>query len=122
MKKSKNPIYVRYEFSDENGNPEGGDVFEFSSMKGVLEMTTDILKVANSDGIAVNLSIGEEKPFFGFLKKVGMDRKAVEKEMVALDLVSAPAPEKSAKKKVKTQPKAKTKTKTKVKSKKSKLA
>ena len=49
MKKSSAPIYIRYEFSNKSGTPEGGDVFQFSSMSEVYEMTADILKVAQSD-------------------------------------------------------------------------
>ena len=115
MKKAQSTIYVRYEFSDEKGTPEGGDVFQFTTMNDVLKMTADILKVAHSDGVAVNLTIGEETSFFGFLNEVGMNRKAVEKEMVALDLTSAPKKtaktEKTTKKKAKTQPKKTTKKK-----------
>jgi hypothetical protein len=82
MKKAKNSVYFRYEFSDEIGHPEGGDIFEFPTLKGALEMAAEILKVAQSDEVAVNLTIGTAKPFFGFLENSGISRKSAEKEMV----------------------------------------
>ncbi|MEO5968995.1 MAG: hypothetical protein ABIQ95_03640 [Bdellovibrionia bacterium] len=82
MKKAKAPIYFRYEFSDEVGQPEGGDIFEFPSFKDALAMAADILKVAQGDKVAVNLTVGTEKPFFGYLGNSGLSRKAAEKEMV----------------------------------------
>ena len=99
MKKPKSPIYFRYEFSDEAGLPEGGDVFQFASMTDVEEMTQKILKVAKSDQVAVNLTIGHEGPFFGFLDKVGMSRKDVEEEMADLALAPVGSQKKSPKKK-----------------------
>jgi len=107
MKKSKKSIYVRYEFSNEAGRPEGGDVLKFSSLKDIQEMTADILKVAQTDNVTVNLTIGQEIPFFGFLKKVGMSRKTVEKEMIDLDAVMAPIQDLPAKQKAPTKKKAK---------------
>src|SRR5690242_4934426 len=101
MKKSKNTIYVRYEFSSESGSPEGGDILQFTSEKDVQEMVAEILGVSHSDRVTVNLTIGEKTPFFGFLKKVGMSKESIEKEMVDLDKVSLPKQKKSAKKKVK---------------------
>ncbi len=96
MKKTQSPIFFRYEFSDEAGLPEGGDVFQFASMSDVEEMTQKILKVAKADEVAVNLTIGLEGPFFGFLEKVGMTRQDVEEEMADLAL----APVASQKKKM----------------------
>lgn len=80
--KKKNSIYFRYEFSNEKGKPEGGDIFEFSSLKQVEEMITEVLKVAKLDGVAVNLTVGTEKPFVGFLKNAGMTRKDIDSERV----------------------------------------
>ena len=66
------------------------------------------------------MTIGTEKPFFGFLKNVGMSREAVESEIVDRDL--APVipihTAKSAKTKKPAQAKAKTKAKAKAKVKK----
>jgi hypothetical protein len=81
MKKNKNTIYVRYEFSDEKGRLEGGDIFEFFSLKLAQEFMSEAAKIAYSDGVAVNFTIGEETPFFGFLKMVGISRKEAEAEM-----------------------------------------
>lgn len=86
MKKVKSPIYLRYEFSDEAGKPEGGDIFEFTHFKEVGEMISEILEVAHGDEVALNLTIGEKGPFFGFLTASGMSKKDIEKEMVDLDL------------------------------------
>ena len=91
MKKTKKDIYFRYEFSDETGRPEGGDIFRYSNMAKVQKMASEILKVAHSDGVAVSLVIGEEKTFFGLLKKSGMNRSAAEKEMVTEEVISLPA-------------------------------
>ena len=99
MKKAKNPVYFRYEFSDEKGRPEGGDIFEFPSFKSALEMAADILKVAQGDEVAVNLTVGTEKPFFGYLANSGLSRKAAEKEMVNQEVLAAPAKAKPAKNK-----------------------
>jgi hypothetical protein len=105
MKKTKSPIFFRYEFSDETGSPEGGDVFKYATPAKVQAMVAEILKVAHSDQVTVNLTIGFEKPFFGFLKNSGLSRQDVEKEMVKQEtLASAIAPSK---------PKSKSKTKTK---------
>jgi hypothetical protein len=82
MKKTKSPIFFRYEFSDETGNPEGGDVFQYTTPAKVQSMVKEILKVAHSDQVSVNLTIGLEKPFFGFLKSSGLNRQDIEKEMV----------------------------------------
>lgn len=111
MKKAKSPIYFRYEFSDEAGLPEGGDIFKLSSMTQVQDMAEDILKVAHADGVTVNLTIGEEVPFFGFLKTVGMSRKEVEREIVGLDLSVVSSDVKTTKKNTKTKSKTKAKKK-----------
>ena len=102
MKKAKSPIYLRYEFSDEVGHPEGGDIFEFPSFKHALEMADEILKVSHGDDVAVNLTIGTEKPFFGYLGNSGLSRKAAEKEMVNQEAPLAKAkPQSKAKAKAK---------------------
>jgi hypothetical protein len=97
MKKAKSPIYFRYEFSDEIGHPEGGDIFEFPSFKNALEMAEEILKVAQGDKVAVNLTVGTEKPFFGYLANSGLSRKAAEKEMVNQELEPTLAKSKTTK-------------------------
>lgn len=118
MKKTNSPIYFRYEFSDETGTPEGGDIFKLSTMEEVQEMAEDILKVANSDNVTVNLTIGEEAPFFGFLKSVGMNREDAEKELVNLEIAARPSAKKTSKKKSPAKAKTKAKSgKTKVKKK-----
>ena len=99
MKKAKSPIYFRYEFSDEGGHPEGGDIFEYPSFKNALEMAAEILKVAQGDKVAVNLTVGTEKPFFGYLGNSGLSRKAAQKEMVNQGPESVPAKAKKAAKK-----------------------
>ena len=109
MKNTKSPIFFRYEFSDETGSPEGGDVFKYATHAKVQAMVKEILKVAHSDQVTVNLTIGFEKPFFGFLKNSGLNRQDVEKEMVRqATLASAIATAPKAKK---TKSKAKTKKK-----------
>ena len=90
-KTSKASTFFRYEFSDESGRREGGDIFEFATLAEVQSMTAEILKVAQSDKVAVNLTIGGEGPFFGFLKNVGMSRKDAEKEFVDRDLAPVAA-------------------------------
>ncbi len=97
MKKAKSPVYFRYEFSDERGHPEGGDIFEFPSFKNALEMADEILKVAQGDKVAVNLTVGTEKPFFGYLGNSGLSRKAAEKEMVKQETAPLPAKAKAGK-------------------------
>jgi hypothetical protein len=98
MKKTKSPIFFRYEFSDETGSPEGGDVFQYESPAKVQSMVKQILKVAHSDQVTVNLTIGFEKPFFGFLKNSGLSRQDIEKEMVRLEALTK-KPKASKKKK-----------------------
>ncbi len=105
---SKNTVFLRYEFTNESGRPEGGDIFEFTTLGEVQDMVGQILKVAQSDSVTVNLTIGAEKPFFGFLKAVGMSRKDAELEMVPAEL--APVASKS-KPKSKSKPAAKKKAK-----------
>jgi hypothetical protein len=89
MKKTKNSVYLRYEFTNEAGKLEGGDIFEFSTLSEAEGMSTEILKVAHSDGVAVNVTIGAKKAFFGFLKNVGMTSKDVKNEMVEQAFVPA---------------------------------
>lgn len=86
MKNSKKSVFLRYEFSDETGKPEGGDIFEFKSTSEVLEMAEKIVKVAQADQVAVNLTIGQEKTFFGFLQNVGISYEDAETEMVDRDV------------------------------------
>ncbi|MGK5087313.1 hypothetical protein WDW86_07120 [Bdellovibrionota bacterium FG-2] len=97
-KKAKNEIFVRYEFSDEKGRPEGGDVFRFTSMEQIQEMTAEIIDVAQSDGVAVNLTIGTEKVFYGFLKNAGMGKNDVDKELVVEEVNPFPPKKATAKK------------------------
>ena len=78
--KSKNSIYIRYEFSDESGTPEGGDILCFSSMKEIQDFTSEILAVAHGDQVSAAATIGREKPFMGFLSSVGVSKKNIEKE------------------------------------------
>jgi len=99
MKKIKNPIYFRYEFSDESGKPEGGDIFQFSTQAKVMAMIGKILKVAQSDNVAVNLTIGQEESFFGYLNEMGLSREDAETEMVDLTIIPAAAKKSSVKKK-----------------------
>ena len=103
MKKTKKDIYFRYEFSDETGRPEGGDIFRFPTIARAQKMAAEILKVANSDGVAVSLVIGEEKTFFGLLKKSGMSKKDAEREMVGEEVM--PMTKKKAPKKTKSRKK-----------------
>jgi hypothetical protein len=103
MKNTKSPIFFRYEFSDETGSPEGGDVFRYPTHAKVQAMVKEILKVAHSDQVTVNLTIGFEKPFFGFLKNSGLNRQDVEKEMVlAAAVAGAPKAKSKARSKKKT--------------------
>jgi len=99
VKKTNKSIYLRYEFSDEKGTLEGGDIFEFTSMDDIQEMASKILEVAYSDKVAVNLMIGEEKPFYGFLGNVGITREDAEKELVDRDEAPISSNKKSAPKK-----------------------
>jgi hypothetical protein len=101
MKNTKSPIFFRYEFSDETGSPEGGDVFKYETQAKVQSMVKQIIKVAHSDQVTVNLTIGFEKPFFGFLKNSGLSRQDVEKEMVRLEALTKKSKPKANKKKKK---------------------
>lgn len=118
MKKSKNKnsVYIRYEFSNKTGTPEGGDIFEFTTLSEVQEMVSEILKVAQIDDVAVNLTIGGKKPFYGFLKKSGMSSEQIDGEMVEVDapiaeVAAAPAKSKKTKKAKKSAKKNKSKKK-----------
>jgi hypothetical protein len=111
MKKNKNSVYIRYEFSNKSGTPEGGDIFEFSSMNEVQDMTSEILKVAQIDNVAINLTIGQSKSFFGFLKNVGMKQEEIEKEIVDRDLVQTTEKKERKRKKLPAKAKAKAKKK-----------
>ncbi len=88
-KKVKSPVYFRYEFSDEAGRPEGGDIFQFSSTDKIQSMMEDVLQVAQSDGVTVAFTVGDEKSFFNFLKNTGISRKEAEKELVDLSAIPA---------------------------------
>lgn len=89
MKKSKKSTYLRYEFTNKKGALEGGDIFSFATTAEAKAMITKILKVAHSDQVTVNLTIGPKASFFGFLKNVGMTQKDLDHEMVDPDQVSA---------------------------------
>ncbi len=82
MSKNSKGIFFRYEFSNETGKLEGGDIFEFPNIAKVLTLLGKIIKVAHGDEVAVNITMGREKPFFGFLKNVGISRADAEREMV----------------------------------------
>jgi hypothetical protein len=97
MKKAKKSIYLRYEFTNEKGKMEGGDIFEYSTLNQAQSMINEILKVTLSDGVAVNITLGEEKPFMGFLTNVGLTQDQIEAEKV--DLKSVAESEKASKKK-----------------------
>lgn len=83
MTKTKKSVFLRYEFSDEKGQLEGGDIFEFPSNHDALAMTNDILKVAHQDGVSVHITVGPEKPFHGLLGSYGMTAKQIAEEKVA---------------------------------------
>ena len=99
VKTNKGPIYFRYEFSDEAGLPEGGDIFQFSSLAKLQEMIGEVLKVGQSDNVTVSLTVGKEATFFSFLKNTGVSREDAESEMAAPDLVPLPTKKKATKKK-----------------------
>ena len=96
--KKKSSIYLRYEFSNESGKPEGGDIFEFVSLQDAREMTSQILEVAKGDDVAVNLTIGSKKAFFGLLGNLGLKKHDAEAELVTQKAISFGVP-KSTKKK-----------------------
>jgi hypothetical protein len=97
MKKTKKAICLRYEFTNEKGVREGGDIFEYSSLKQAEAMIGEILKVTLSDDVAVNITLGATKPFVGFLKNVGLTQDQIDAEKV--DPSAAPASEKKGQKK-----------------------
>ena len=111
VKKTKSPIYFRYEFSDESGCPEGGDIFQFVSTVQLQKMMGKVLDVAQSDGVTVSFIIGQGDHFFSFLKNTGLTQKEVENEMVDPSVIplsadkKAPKP-KQAKKKIRTSSKS----------------
>jgi hypothetical protein len=76
------PIYFRYEFSDETGCPEGGDIFQFSTLKELQKLLGEVIGVAQEDGVTVSFTIGQDDHFFKFLKNTGLSEKEVKKEMV----------------------------------------
>jgi hypothetical protein len=110
MKNSKSSVFLRYEFSNESGRPEGGDVFEFSSLAEVQEMIRKVVLVAQGDKVAVNLTVGIDKPFYGFLGNVGLSRADLQAELVDREAIPAdkakPAGKKATKKAASTQKKA----------------
>ncbi len=107
VKTTRAPIYFRYEFSDETGRPEGGDIFQFSSLKELQKMLGEVIGVAQEDGVTVSLTIGQDDHFFKFLKNIGLSQKEVAKEMVAPAVIpfmaekKAPKPKRAKKKKKK---------------------
>lgn len=82
VQKTHDPIYFRYEFSDETGRPEGGDIFHFSSLKELRKMLGEVIGVAQEDGVTVSFTIGQDEHFFKFLKNTGLSQKEIDKEMV----------------------------------------
>jgi hypothetical protein len=88
MKKAKKSIYLRYEFTNEKGMREGGDIFEYSTLNQAQSMISEILKVTLSDGVAVNITLGEDKPFMGFLKGAGLTQEQIDAEKVDFAAVS----------------------------------
>lgn len=89
MKKTKKSVCLRYEFTNEKGIREGGDIFEYSTPKQAESMISEILKVTLSDGVAVNITFGETKPFVGFLKDIGLSQEQIDAEKVDLAAASA---------------------------------
>ncbi len=102
VQKTKSPLYFRYEFSDEKGRLEGGDIFEFSTVAKLQKLMSAVLDVAESDAVTVNLTIGKDDTFFKFLKNVGLTQKEINAEMVdasmlpALEETKAPKTKKAA--------------------------
>lgn len=95
--KNKKAMYLRYEFSDEKGIPEGGDIFEFESRNDVQKMISEIIGVAMGDGVSVSIAVGEKATFWPFLEKMGISRKAAEQELVTAEVEFVTAPEKKTK-------------------------
>ena len=91
VQNAQSPIYFRYEFSDETGCPEGGDIFEYSSMAELQKMMSEVLAVAESDGVTVSFTVGQGDHFFSFLENSGLSKKEIENERVDFDLVQVPA-------------------------------
>ena len=107
MKQTKKSVFLRYEFSNEAGQLEGGDIFEFPSNREAIAMSADILKIASQDGVAVHITVGAEKPFYGLLKNYGMTAAQIDAEKVPAP--STEKPLKAAPKKKKTAVKKKKK-------------
>ena len=98
-KKINSPgIFIRYEFSDEAGRPEGGDILDFSSIDEIQEFAAEIIEVAQGDRVTVNLTIGSDKPFKGFLAAVGLSATDIEREMVTKSVKSKASSVKNKKK------------------------
>lgn len=83
-------------------------MFQFATLNEAQDMAKKILDVAHGDQVAVNLTIGCETPFFGFLQEVGLSREDIKNEMVDRELAPIPMPGKG-----KAQAKGKTKASTK---------
>ncbi|MBC7692917.1 MAG: hypothetical protein H7222_14235 [Methylotenera sp.] len=116
-KANAKPMYLRYEFSDEKGTPEGGDIFEFESRNDVQKMISEIIGVAMADGVSVSIAVGEKSTFYPFLGHMGISQSAAEQEMVTAEVEVTPAPAQKKSKKSKTAPKAAKKAKSKKKKK-----
>jgi hypothetical protein len=101
VQKTKIPTFFRYEFSDETGRLEGGDIFEISSVAKVCKMMNEAIEVAENDGVTVSFTIGKGENFFKFLKNTGLNQKELDNEMVPLSL-DAPADKKVTKKATKS--------------------
>jgi hypothetical protein len=99
MIKTKKSVFLRYEFTNEAGQLEGGDIFELPSIREANAMSVDILKVANQDGVAAHITVGFEAPFYGLLRNYGMTDAQINAEKVTAPAPAA-APAKSKAKKV----------------------
>lgn len=97
VKKVQTPTYFRYEFSDEAGCPEGGDIFQFSSTAQLQKMMKEVLSVAQHDEVTVSLTVGKGEHFFKFLKNTGLSQKEVEAEMVDETMIPLLADKKTPK-------------------------
>lgn len=107
VQKAQSPVYFRYEFSDESGRPEGGDIFPFSSMKELKKMLSDVVSVAQEDGVTVSVTIGQDDHFFNYLKNTGLSQKEVDAEMVDLSDILVEDKKKASPAKKKTKKKTK---------------
>lgn len=97
VQKTKKPTFLRYEFSDEKGRLEGGDIFEFTSIAQLQKLMSAVIDVADGDGVSISLTIGKEETFFNFLKNQGLTQKEISAEMT--DISELPSmKEKKAKK------------------------